>query len=148
MNSQYTGEQVESLLTQVSGKTIYTQGDGITISDEGVISSTGGGGTGDLSAYTTTDNFESASEAIAKSLVDAKAERRELYATFKSYYTKDKVDSLLAGYTTSGDVLTTITSFNYITNDKHEEFELIIAAALVDLDSRLSAIESKETTNE
>lgn len=148
MNSQYTGEQVDSLLAQVSGKTIYTQGDGITISDEGVISSTGGGGTGDLSAYTTTDNFESASEAIAKSIVDAKAERRELYDKFYSYYTKDKVDSILAGYTTSGDVLTTITSFNYITNDKHEEFELVIAAALVDLDSRLSAIENKETTNE
>lgn len=47
MNSQYTGEQVDSLLTQVSGKTIYTQGDGISISDEGVISSTGGGGSTD-----------------------------------------------------------------------------------------------------
>ena len=75
-NSKYIGSEVEQLLDQVSGKTIYTAGSGITISDEGVISAEGGsgGGSGEsaLSGYTTTEHFDRLEKTVSTVLYDYK----------------------------------------------------------------------------
>ena len=66
-NSKYIGSEVEQLLDQVSGKTVYTAGSGITISDKGVISAEGGSGGGEsaLSGYTTTEHFDRLEKTVS-----------------------------------------------------------------------------------
>ena len=69
-NSKYTGTDIESMLDSVNGKTVYTAGSGITITN-GVISVEGGGV---VDAYT-------------------KAESDAKYATKEGYYDKEYMDS-------------------------------------------------------
>ena len=80
-NSKYIGSEVEQLLDQVSGKTVYTAGSGITISDEGVISAEGGsgGGESELSGYTTTEHFDRLEKTVSTVLYDYNTKIRDRY---------------------------------------------------------------------
>ena len=115
-NSKYIGSEVEQLLDQVSGKTVYTAGSGITISDEGVISAEGGsgGGESELSGYTTTEHFDRLEKTVSTVLYDYNTKIRDRYTkkqsdgkyqpkgkyisqteVKKEYYNNDYIDSKL-----------------------------------------------------
>ena len=134
-NSKYIGSEVEQLLDQVSGKTVYTAGSGITISDEGVISAEGGsgGGSGEsvLSGYTTTEHFDRLEKTVSTVLYDYNTKIRDIY-------TKKQSD---AKYQPKGKYLTTKSLLPYYTSDYVDSKLRVISAALNGLSDRIAALE-------
>ena len=133
-NSKYIGSEVEQLLDQVSGKTVYTAGSGITISDEGVISSEGGsgGGESELSGYTTTEHFDRLEKTVSTVLYDYNTKIRDRY-------TKKESD---AKYQPKGNYLTNYVLANkYYNNDYIDSKLRVISAALNELSDRIAALE-------
>ena len=134
-NSKYIGSEVEQLLDQVSGKTVYTAGSGITISDEGVISAEGGsgGGSGEsvLSGYTTTEHFDRLDKTVSTVLYDYNTKIRDRY-------TKAISD---AKYQPKGKYLTVKSLMPYYTSDYVDGKLRVISAALNELSDRIAALE-------
>ena len=133
-NSKYIGSEVEQLLDQVSGKTVYTAGSGITISDEGVISAEGGsgGGESELSGYTTTENFDRLEKTVSTVLYDYNTKIRDRY-------TKKESD---AKYQPKGSYISkTEAKKEYYNNDYIDSKLRVISAALNELSDRISALE-------
>lgn len=135
-NSKYIGSEVEQLLDQVSGKTVYTAGSGITISDEGVISAEGGsgGGESELSGYTTTEHFDRLEKTVSSGLYD-------LNAKIRDRYTKAISD---AKYQPKGKYLTVKSLMPYYTSDYVDSKLRVISAALNDLKDRIAALETAQ----
>ena len=138
-NSKYIGSEVEQLLDQVSGKTVYTAGSGITISDEGVISSEGGsgGGSGEsvLSGYTTTEHFDRLEKTVSTVLYDYNTK-------FKDRYTKKQSDGK---YQPKGNYLTkSLLTNKYYDNDYIDSKLRVISAALNELSDRIAALEGAQ----
>lgn len=137
-NSKYIGSEVEQLLDQVSGKTVYTAGSGITISDEGVISAEGGsgGGSGEsaLSGYTTTEHFDRLEKTVSSGLYD-------LNAKIRDRYTKDISDGK---YQPKGKYLTVKSLMPFYTSDYVDSKLRVISAALNDLKDRIAALETAQ----
>ena len=133
-NSKYIGSEVEQLLDQVSGKTVYTAGSGITISDEGVISAEGGsgGGESELSGYTTTENFDRLEKTVSTVLYDYNTKIRDRY-------TKRESDGK---YQPKGKYLTVKSLMPYYTSDYVDSKLRVISAALNELSDRIAALES------
>ena len=135
-NSKYIGSEVEQLLDQVSGKTVYTAGSGITISDEGVISAEGGsgGGSGEsvLSGYTTTEHFDRLEKTVSTVLYDYNTKIRDRY-------TKDISDGK---YQPKGKYLTDKSLMPYYTSDYIDSKLRVISAALNELSDRIAALET------
>ena len=134
-NSKYIGSEVEQLLDQVSGKTVYTAGSGITISDEGVISAEGGsgGGESELSGYTTTEHFDRLEKTVSSGLYD-------LNAKIRDRYTKKQSD---AKYQPKGNYLTkSLLTNKYYDNDYIDSKLRVISAALNELSDRIAALET------
>ena len=139
MNSKYTGLQVENLLDQVSGKTVYTAGSGITISDEGVISAEGGSGGG--SGGVSKEDFDSATQAIAKSLLELeKTEEKLINHVERDYYNKTVADKRFVDNNELNDRIAA-----YMQTDEykaiHEPLERATAAAIVKLEERVTSVE-------
>ena len=132
-NSKYIGSEVEQLLDQVSGKTVYTAGSGITISDEGVISAEGGSGCGEseLSGYTTTEHFDRLEKTVSTVLYDYNTKIRDRY-------TKAISD---AKYQPKGKYLTSKSLRPYYTSDYVDSKLRVISAALNELSDRIAALE-------
>ena len=132
-NSKYIGSEVEQLLDQVSGKTVYTAGSGITISDEGVISAEGGsgGGESELSGYTTTEHFDRLEKTVSTVLYDYNTKIRDRY-------TKRESDGK---YQPKGNYLTNKSLMPYYTSDYVDSKLRVISAALNDLSDRIAALE-------
>ena len=132
-NSKYIGSEVEQLLDQVSGKTVYTAGSGITISDEGVISAEGGsgGGESELSGYTTTEHFDRLEKTVSTVLYDYNTKIRDRY-------TKAISD---AKYQPKGNYLTAKSLIPYYTSDYIDSKLRVISAALNELSDRIAALE-------
>ena len=132
-NSKYIGSEVEQLLDQVSGKTVYTAGSGITISDEGVISAEGGsgGGESELSGYTTTEHFDRLEKTVSTVLYDYNTKIRDRY-------TKDISDGK---YQPKGKYLTDKSLMPYYTSDYIDSKLRVISAALNELSDRIAALE-------
>ena len=132
-NSKYIGSEVEQLLDQVSGKTVYTAGSGITISDEGVISAEGGsgGGESELSGYTTTEHFDRLEKTVSSGLYD-------LNTKIIDRYTKTESD---AKYQPKGKYLTNKSLMPYYTSDYVDSKLRVISAALNALSDRIAALE-------
>ena len=133
-NSKYIGSEVEQLLDQVSGKTVYTAGSGITISDEGVISAEGGsgGGESELSGYTTTEQFDRLEKTVSTVLYDYNTKIRDRY-------TKKQSDDR---YQQRGNYLTKSWLTNkYYNNDYIDSKLRVISAALNELSDRIAALE-------
>ena len=133
-NSKYIGSEVEQLLDQVSGKTVYTAGSGITISDEGVISAEGGsgGGESELSGYTTTEHFDRLEKTVSTVLYDYKDKIRDRY-------TKKQSD---AKHQPKGKYISkTEAKKAYYNNDYIDSRLRVISAALNELSDRISALE-------
>ena len=132
-NSKYIGSEVEQLLDQVSGKTVYTAGSGITISDEGVISAEGGsgGGESELSGYTTTEHFDRLEKTVSTALYDYNTKIRDRY-------TKKESDKL---FQPKGNYLTNKSLMPYYTSDYVDSKLMVISAALNELSNRISALE-------
>lgn len=87
-NSKYIGSEVEQLLDQVSGKTVYTAGEGIDITD-GVITCTSEGGSGGvdesaLSGYTTAEQFDRLEKTVSTVLYDYNARFIDRYTKAES----------------------------------------------------------------
>ena len=135
-NSKYIGSEVEQLLDQVSGKTVYTAGSGITISDEGVISAEGGsgGGESELSGYTTTEHFDRLEKTVSSGLYD-------LNSKIRDRYTKDISDGK---YQPKGKYLTVKSLMPYYTSDYVDSKLRVISAALNDLKDRIAALETAQ----
>ena len=135
-NSKYIGSEVEQLLDQVSGKTVYTAGSGITISDEGVISSEGGsgGGESELSGYTTTEHFDRLEKTVSTVLYDYNTKIRDRY-------TKKESDKL---FQPKGPSLTVKSLMPYYTSDYVDSKLRVISAALNDLKDRIAALETAQ----
>ena len=134
-NSKYIGSEVEQLLDQVSGKTVYTAGSGITISDEGIISAEGGsgGGESELSGYTTTEHFDRLEKTVSSGLYD-------LNAKIRDRYTKKQSDSK---YQPKGNYLTkSLLTNKYYDNDYIDSRLMVISAALNELSDRIAALET------
>ena len=133
-NSKYIGSEVEQLLDQVSGKTVYTAGSGITISDEGVISAEGGsgGGESELSGYTTTEHFDRLEKTVSTVLYDYNTKIRDRY-------TKKQSD---AKYQPKGKYLTANSLIPYYTSDYIDSKLRVISAALNELSDRIAALET------
>ena len=134
-NSKYIGSEVEQLLDQVSGKTVYTAGSGITISDEGVISAEGGsgGGESELSGYTTTEHFDRLEKTVSTVLYDYNTKIRDRY-------TKKQSD---AKYQPKGKYISkTEAKKEYYNNDYIDSKLIVIAAALNELSDRIAALET------
>ena len=134
-NSKYIGSEVEQLLDQVSGKTVYTAGSGITISDEGVISAEGGsgGGESELSGYTTTEHFDRLEKTVSTVLYDFNTK-------FKDRYTKAESDFK---YQPKGNYLTkSLLTNKYYDNDYIDSKLRVISAALNELSDRIAALET------
>ena len=133
-NSKYIGSEVEQLLDQVSGKTVYTAGSGITISDEGVISAEGGsgGGESELSGYTTTEHFDRLEKTVSTVLYDYNTKIRDRY-------TKKESDSK---YQPNGKYLTPKSLLPYYTSDYVDSKLRVISAALNALSDRIAALET------
>ena len=132
-NSKYIGSEVEQLLDQVSGKTVYTAGSGITISDEGVISAEGGsgGGESELSGYTTTEHFDRLEKTVSTVLYDYNTKIRDRY-------TKKESDDK---YQPKGKYLTANSLIPYYTSDYIDSRLRVISAALNELSDRIAALE-------
>ena len=133
-NSKYIGSEVEQLLDQVSGKTVYTAGSGITISDEGVISAEGGsgGGESELSGYTTTEQFDRLDKTVSTVLYDFNSKIRDIY-------TKKHSD---AKYQPKGNYISqTEAKKEYYNNDYIDSKLRVISAALNKLSDRIAALE-------
>ena len=132
-NSKYIGSEVEQLLDQVSGKTVYTAGSGITISDEGVISAEGGsgGGESELSGYTTTEHFDRLEKTVSSGLYD-------LNAKIRDRYTKIESDKL---FQPKGKYLTVKSLMSYYTSDYVDSKLRVISAALNELSARIASLE-------
>ena len=132
-NSKYIGSEVEQLLDQVSGKTVYTAGSGITISDEGVISAEGGsgGGESELSGYTTTEHFDRLEKTVSSGLYG-------LNTKIRDRYTKAESDKL---FQPKGKYLTTNSLMPYYTSDYVDSKLRVISAALNELKDRIEALE-------
>ena len=132
-NSKYIGSEVEQLLDQVSGKTVYTAGSGITISDEGVISAEGGsgGGESELSGYTTTEHFDRLEKTVSSGLYD-------INVKIKDRYTKAISD---AKYQPKGKYLTVKSLMPYYTSDYVDSKLMVISAALNELSDRIASLE-------
>ena len=132
-NSKYIGSEVEQLLDQVSGKTVYTAGSGITISDEGVISAEGGsgGGESELSGYTTTEHFDRLEKTVSTVLYDYNTKSRDRY-------TKRESDGK---YQPKGKYLTLKSLIPYYTSDYIDSKLRVISAALNELSDRIAALE-------
>ena len=133
-NSKYIGSEVEQLLDQVSGKTVYTAGSGITISDEGVISAEGGsgGGESELSGYTTTEQFDRLDKTVSTVLYDYNTKIRDRY-------TKAISD---AKYQPKGKYLTVKSLMPYYTSDYVDSKLRVISAVLNELSDRIAALET------
>ena len=136
-NSKYIGSEVEQLLDQVSGKTVYTAGSGITISDEGVISAEGGSGGGsgesELSGYTTTEQFDRLDKTVSTVLYDFNTKIRDRYTKYISD----------AKYQPKGNYLTkSLLTNKYYDNDYIDSKLRVISAALNDLKDRIAALET------
>ena len=134
-NSKYIGSEVEQLLDQVSGKTVYTAGSGITISDEGVISAEGGsgGGESELSGYTTTEHFDRLEKTVSTVLYDYNTKIRDRY-------TKKQSD---AKYQPKGKYISqTEAKKEYYNNDYIDSKLRVISAALNELSDRIAALET------
>ena len=139
MNSKYTGLQVEAVLDQVIGKTVYTAGSGITISDEGVISAEGGSGGG--SGGVSKEDFNSATQAIAKSLLELENTEEKLINHVESdYYNKKVADKRFVDNNELNDRIAA-----YMQTDEykaiHEPLERATAAAIVKLEERVTSVE-------
>ena len=133
-NSKYIGSEVEQLLDQVSGKTVYTAGSGITISDEGVISAEGGsgGGESELSGYTTTEHFDRLEKTVSTVLYDFNTK-------FRDRYTKKESDDK---YQPKGKYISkTEAKKEYYNNDYIDSKLRVISAALNELSDRIAALE-------
>ena len=133
-NSKYIGSEVEQLLDQVSGKTVYTAGSGITISDEGVISAEGGsgGGESELSGYTTTEHFDRLEKTVSTVLYDFNSKIRDRY-------TKKESDKL---FQPKGSYISKIEAKKeYYNNDYIDSKLRVISAALNELSDRIAALE-------
>ena len=135
-NSKYIGSEVEQLLDQVSGKTVYTAGSGITISDEGVISAEGGsgGGESELSGYTTTEHFDRLEKTVSTVLYDFNTKIRDRY-------TKKQSDGK---YQPKGKYLTVKSLMPYYTSDYVDSKLRVISAALNDLKDRIASLETAQ----
>ena len=133
-NSKYIGSEVEQLLDQVSGKTVYTAGSGITISDEGIISAEGGsgGGESELSGYTTTEHFDRLEKTVSTVLYDFNTK-------FGDRYTKKQSDGK---YQPKGKYLTANSLTHYYTSDYIDSRLRVISAALNELSARIAALET------
>ena len=142
MNSKYTGLQVENLLDQVIGKTVYTAGSGITISDEGVISAEVGSG------GVSKDDFDSATQAIAKSLLELeKTEEKLISHVDRDYYNKTVADKKFVDNNELNDRIAA-----YMQTDEykaiHEPLERATAAAIVKLEERVTSVEENAVGGE
>ena len=126
-NSKYIGSEVEQLLDQVSGKTVYTAGSGITISDEGVISAEGGSGGG-----VDKESIDSIEKTVSSGLYD-------LNAKIRDRYTKAESDGK---YQPKGNYLTkSLLTNKYYDNDYIDSRLRVISAALNELSDRIAALE-------
>ena len=134
-NSKYIGSEVEQLLDQVSGKTVYTAGSGITISDEGVISAEGGsgGGESELSGYTTTEHFDRLEKTVSTVLYDYNTKIRDRYTKKESY----KLFQPKGKY-----ISQTEAKKEYYNNDYIDSKLRVISAALNELSDRIAALET------
>lgn len=101
-NSKYTGQQVEALLDSVSGKTIYTQGSGITIEDGAI-----GVSSALTSDFVSNERFESLEEVVAQALISGDT------PDMSGYYTSAQTDTLLAA---KQDTLVSGTNIKTINN--------------------------------
>jgi hypothetical protein len=101
-NSKYSGATVEALLDAVSGKTIYTQGSGITI--EGGSISVDSALTSD---FVSNERFESLEEVVAQALISGDT------PDMSGYYTSAQTDTLLAA---KQDTLVSGTNIKTINN--------------------------------
>ena len=139
-NSKYIGSEVEQLLDQVSGKTVYTAGSGITISDEGVISAEGGsgGGESELSGYTTTEHFDRLEKTVSSGLYDLNSKINAVDSKFKDRYTKKQSDDK---YQPKGNYLTYKSLIPYYNSDYIDSKLRVISAALNELSDRIAALE-------
>lgn len=129
-NSKYIGSEVEQLLDQVSGKTIYTAGSGITISDEGVISAEGGSGGG--SGGVDKESIDSIEKTVSSGLYD-------LNSKIRDRYTKKQSDDK---YQPKGNYISqTEAKKEYYNNDYIDSKLRVISAALNELSDRIAALE-------
>lgn len=134
-NSKYIGSEVEQLLDQVSGKTIYTAGSGITISDEGVISAEGGSGGG-----VDKESIDSIEKTVSNGLYDLNSKIRDRYTKIES----DKLFQPKGDYQPKGNYLTKKSLMPYYTSDYVDSKLRVISAALNDLKDRIAALETAQ----
>ena len=126
-NSKYIGSEVEQLLDQVSGKTVYTAGSGITISDEGVISAEVGSGGG-----VDKESIDGIEKTVSSGLYD-------LNSKIKYRYTKKESDKL---FQPKGKYISkTEAKKEYYNNDYIDSKLRVISAALNELSDRIAALE-------
>ena len=128
-NSKYIGSEVEQLLDQVSGKTVYTAGSGITISDEGIISAEGGSGGVDK------ESIDSIEKTVSSGLYD-------LNAKIRDRYTKKESDKL---FQPKGSYISkTEAKKEYYNNDYIDSKLRVISAALNALSDRIASLETAQ----
>ena len=133
-NSKYIGSEVEQLLDQVSGKTVYTAGSGITISDEGVISAEGGSGGG-----VDKESIDSIEKTVSSGLYDLNSKIKVVDSKFVDRYTKKESDKL---FQPKGKYISqTEAKKEYYNNDYIDSRLRVISAALNELSDRIAALE-------
>ena len=131
-NSKYIGSEVEQLLDQVSGKTVYTAGSGITISDEGVISAEGGSGG---ASYDDTEIRElingKANIEHTHTLNDITDYTQPTYKTINGQSIIGEGDIVIEGGSGGVD------------KESIDSIEKTVSSGLYDLNSKINAVDSK-----